>query len=401
MTVSAFEPTMQAALERLGAMRPRAYPDTRGDLRGAVTRLSPYLTHGLLTVPDVVHRLRADHGVPPRHKLVFELAWREYFRHVWAHEGEGIFASLHDGPLPDDVYAPGVPHDVREARTGLAVIDRAVATLYDSGYLHNHARMWLASYLVHLRKVHWRAGADWLYAHLLDGDLASNHLSWQWIAGTGSHRPYLFNASNVLRYAPADWQVAGTCLDTSYAELEAVAFDATRRFDGGLRDDEAGVAEPAVMTAPPGAVRDAASLESEIEGRDVWLVHPWCLADPPQGLVPVAMLDAGFHARWPWSARRWRFVMQRMVAVSAAAPCVDRADAIVQALSRARSVHGRFDPHLGPAFERVPLTAAPQAFEGPPERCRSFSTWWSRARLRDDMHDAATIAQVESQPESA
>ncbi|MGC8035725.1 FAD-binding domain-containing protein, partial [Salmonella enterica] len=74
----------------------------------------------------------------------------------------------------------------------------------------NHARMWLASYVVHLRKVHWRAGADWMVGHLLDGDLASNHLSWQWVAGTGSHKPYLFNAENVAKYAPAEWHSPGT-----------------------------------------------------------------------------------------------------------------------------------------------------------------------------------------------
>ena len=83
--------------------------------------------------------------------------------------------------------------------------------------------MWLASYVVHLRKVHWRAGADWLVAHLLDGDLASNHLSWQWEAGTGSNKPYLFNADNVARYAPAQWHSAGSVIDASYETLDAMA----------------------------------------------------------------------------------------------------------------------------------------------------------------------------------
>ena len=104
---------------------------------------------------------------------------------------------------------------------GIPVIDRAVAELYACGYLHNHVRMWLASYVVHLRKVHWRAGADWLYAHLLDGDLASNHLSWQWIAGTASHKPYLFNADNVARFAPGRWHSPGTAIDRSYEALDA------------------------------------------------------------------------------------------------------------------------------------------------------------------------------------
>jgi deoxyribodipyrimidine photolyase len=84
------------------------------------------------------------------------------------------------------IAARELPADIREATTGVPVVDMAVRTLYATGMLHNHARMWLASYVVHVRKVHWRCGADWLYGHLLDGDLASNHLGWQWVAGTGS-----------------------------------------------------------------------------------------------------------------------------------------------------------------------------------------------------------------------
>jgi hypothetical protein len=81
-------------------------------------------------------------------------------------------------------YVRELPTEIRQGCTGVPVIDEAVYALYANGTLHNHARMGLASYVVHVRKVHWRAGADWLYSHLLDGDLASNHLSWQWVAGT-------------------------------------------------------------------------------------------------------------------------------------------------------------------------------------------------------------------------
>jgi deoxyribodipyrimidine photo-lyase len=403
-----FEPTPAAARARLAAIRPEHYADSRNHLRGAVTRLSPYLTHGFLTVPGVIASVRARHPeVGPRHKLVFELAWREYFREVWRREGDAIFSSRHDGPLPDAVYAREVPVDVREARTGLAVIDRAVRSLYATGYLHNHARMWLASYLVHLRKVHWRAGADWLYAHLLDGDLASNHLSWQWIAGTGSHRPYLFNAGNVLRYAPPDWQVLGTVLDQSYAAMEVIArdpnavvlpvVDGTSARGRPGTAGRSGVVEPAPTSAPAtwterstsGATKgwtndptrgvvDAAGLD--VGGRDVWVVHPWCLADPPPGLHAVAIVAADFHARWPWSPRRWDFVVRRMRSL-APRVCFDRGDTIVAALARARSVHGRFDPHLAPGFATLGLAPEPSAFDGPARCCRSFSTWWAQTRL--------------------
>jgi hypothetical protein len=173
--------TREAALSTLARIEPEAYIRTRNHLDGAVTLLSPYLTHGVIGIREVLAHLQHVHRLPSMHKLIFELGWREYFRHCWRHDGNAIFSSSHSGPLPDDAYARELPPDVREGRTGLPVVDLAVRTLYGTGYLHNHARLWLASYAIHLRKIHWRAGADWMWSHLLDGDLASNHLSWQWV----------------------------------------------------------------------------------------------------------------------------------------------------------------------------------------------------------------------------
>ena len=171
-----------APQQRIDASQPRIYARTRNPLDGAVTRLSPYLTHGFVQVPQVIDRLSQRHTLAPEDKIVFELAWREYFQHLWRHWGEDIFVARRAPPAAH--YAPNMPQDVLTGATGVSVIDQAVRTLYRTGYLHNHARMWLASYLVHLRKTDWKAGALWMYRHLLDGDLASNTLSWQWVAGT-------------------------------------------------------------------------------------------------------------------------------------------------------------------------------------------------------------------------
>ena len=176
-----FEPTRQAGLARLAAFDPVAYARSRNHLDGTVSRLSPYITHGLLTVPEVWNQVQQRHRIDTTHRFAIELGWREYFHHAWRHDGDAIFQSLHPGPLPDEAYSRTLPEDVCAARTGVPVIDQAVSTLVRSGWLHNHARLWLASYLVHVRKIHWRVGADWMFGHLLDGDLASNHLSWQWV----------------------------------------------------------------------------------------------------------------------------------------------------------------------------------------------------------------------------
>ena len=202
-----FGPTLAAAQARIAAVRPAAYARTRNALDGAVSGLSPYTTHGFVTLTDVLAGVASRHALSVQHKFVFELGWRAYFRHVWQHHGDVILRSLHDGPLPDEAYARELPADIREGCTGVPVVDEAVRTLHATGTLHNHARMWLASYVVHVRKVHWRCGADWLYGHLLDGDLASNHLSWQWVAGTGAATPSLDGGSK----PHAGWTRPPTC----------------------------------------------------------------------------------------------------------------------------------------------------------------------------------------------
>jgi deoxyribodipyrimidine photo-lyase len=380
MSTDDFPATLDAARARLAAIRPDAYARTRNRLDGAVTRLSPYLTHGFLTLREVAAALAERHALDVQHKLVYELGWRAYFRHVWAHLGDGIFESLHEGPLPDAAYARELPADVREARTGVAVVDQAVRTLYASGWLHNHARLWLASYLVHLRKVHWRAGADWLYAHLLDGDLASNHLSWQWVAGTGSSKPYLFNADNVARHAPPAWHGAGSVLDTTYDELDRLARSPRPVGTPGRAD---GVPEPRVWREPPaGLALCTGPSHATVEGRDVWLVHPWALRAPPPDLPPdtvrVGVFEIGFHRRWGWSERRWRFAAARMATLADHLWWAG-ADDLRATLRHARSVRGVADAHLGSLLDGVAaLDAEPCLFADPPTRCASFSQYWNR-----------------------
>ena len=376
-------PTRSAALARVARVRPDAYARTRNQLDGALTGLSPYLTHGLLTLHEVLAGVLQREPLPVQHKLVFELGWRAYFRHVWTHAGDGILQSLHAGPQPDDAYAPELPADIREARTGVPAIDEAVRTLYATGTLHNHARMWLASYVVHLRHVHWRAGADWLVAHLLDGDLASNHLSWQWVAGTGSHKPYLFNADNVSRYAPAQWQSPGTVIDQPCEALERIArgLSVTPSTPVGTA-----TAEPPLLNTPPvdlGLGSPTAAAVQQVQGRHVWLVHPWALRAPPGGLpegsVAVGVYLREHHQAWPWPEARWRWVDAAMAAVAPERWLLG-SEELAQALTGAASVRSASDLHIGrclpPSVER---DAAPVLFPPVDWPCSSFSKWWTRS----------------------
>lgn len=383
MALQHFAPTLAEARERIAAVRPADYARSRNALAGAVTRLSPYITHGFVDLPEVLAGVASRHRLDLRHKFVFELGWREYFRHVWRHRGDGILRSLHEGPLPDRAYAPEVPADIRQARTGVPVVDRAVRTLYGTGYLHNHARLWLASYVVHLRKVHWRAGADWMLAHLLDGDLASNHLSWQWVAGTASRKPYLFDAANVARHAPADWHSGGSVVDAPYEALEAIARSPR---PVPVRPSGDGVDEPPLSSQPP---RAAPPRGGEVAGRDVWLVHPWALGEPPEDLpaggLCVGWWPAEHHAAWPWNAARWAFVGERMAALATLQWHATR-DQLAQALASARSVRTRADGHVDAGLPPVVATLEPRRlFAEPDRRCDSFSTWWHRVARGADL----------------
>lgn len=407
--IARYPPTLAAARARIDAIQPAAYARTRNDIGGAVSDLSPYITHGLVSLPEVLAGVAARHAMPVQHKFVYELGWRTYFRHVWQQCGDGILRSLHAGPLPDDAYATELPADIRQGCTGVPAIDLAVRTLYSTGMLHNHARMWLASYVVHLRKVHWRCGADWLYGHLLDGDLASNHLSWQWVAGTGSHKPYLFNADNVAKYAPSPWHSPGSVIDVSYEVLDHLARQPDRVSASQVATASPDMAPP-LLGAPPDDLHTATTDPALVRGKEVWLVHPWSLGElpplPPDTLV-LGVFVSDFHRAWPWSDRRWRFVGARMAEL-APHRWHDDATAIGAALAGARRVRSVAEPHLAPWLARwAECIPAPVLFaqvsgrSGSHDPLPSFSQWWHRtSRGLQSATDLLAVRHDSGLPES-
>ncbi len=384
-----FEPTLAAARAALAAVNPAQYARTRNALGGAVTRLSPYITHSLLSIPDCLQTLSTKHTLSFDDKLVFEFAWREFFHHVWGHLGDKILQDIRP-PVWPGTYADTLPTDIKQGATGVPVIDQTVRDLYATGYLHNHARMWLASYVVHLRKVHWRAGADWLYGHLLDGDLASNHLSWQWVAGTFSNKPYLFNAENVAKYAPAAYHSPGTVIDTDYETLDDIA----RR--GGNVGREQGqhlsADAPELVASYPnnlwaGGRFDLKTLESiaaQATGRPIRLVHPWMLGEPPPGnALNIGLIHLPFHAHFPWSAARWAWVLARMQALCPVV-FVGDGDDLVPILATASAVNSTatLNGHYSPLLKKLStqLAPSPRLLPDQPRPCNSFSKFYDVAR---------------------
>ncbi len=192
-----------AALQKLQAIDPVSYAKTRNHLDGRVSQLSPYIRHGVLSLSEVRdHALRLVTHQGEAEKFVNELAWRDYWQRVYDALGEGVWQDREPwktGHRATD-YARELPEDLQRGETGLACMDAFARQLAETGYLHNHARMWVAAYVVHFLRVRWQAGAAWFLQHLLDGDPASNNLSWQWVASTFSHKPYIFNRANLEKY---------------------------------------------------------------------------------------------------------------------------------------------------------------------------------------------------------
>ena len=373
-----FAPTHAEALRRLEAVNPHEYARSRNALDGAVTGLSPYLAHGVIGMREAIERIALRHPIGFADKLAFEFGWREFFHHVWSHCGDAVLRDMHPAELWPGRYADALPADIREGRTGVPVVDAAVRQLYATGYLHNHARMWLASYVVHLRKVSWRAGADWLYGHLLDGDVPSNHLSWQWVAATFSRKPYLFNAENVARFAPqaeADaWLSPGTVIDTSYEALDHIA--RSQRDVGPERGVHAAVNEPPLLPRPPEHLIANAVTRFDAGGRPVRWVHPWQLDEPDANAAAarLGVIHLPAHAALPWSERRWRWVLARMADVTEAVFIGDVAK--LDGGDEATTTHAPMPGYDAAFAGHAQLLPAPRWLPNPERLCSSFSRFY-------------------------
>ena len=215
----------KAGLEKLETIAPLEYGRTRNFLNGSVTGLAPYVRHAILTLDQLRNlALRGCERPAQVEKFIQQLAWRDYWQRVYRRHPERIWSDIepYKTGYNADEYATELPKDIAAGETGVACIDQFVAVLQQTGYLHNHARMYVAAYVVHWRRVSWQAGARWFLHHLLDGDPASNNLSWQWVASTFGNKPYIFNLDNLRKYADEGINTTArdnAVLDASYEEL--------------------------------------------------------------------------------------------------------------------------------------------------------------------------------------
>ncbi len=207
-------PTRAAAEAALRAFAPRMgkrYTNGRNYDRGPgqhrdVSMLSPYLRLRLVLEQDAVAIAVREHGAEAAEKFIQEVIWRGYFKGwmerrpvVWDQYREGLIRDLasldRDRGLRRRVAA------AEAGKTGLDCFDSWAEELVETGYLHNHARMWFASIWIFTLELPWRLGSDFFFRNLLDGDPASNTLGWRWVAGLHTRgKPYHAQAWNIAKF---------------------------------------------------------------------------------------------------------------------------------------------------------------------------------------------------------
>ena len=274
------------AISKLNHVDAAGYGRNRNFLNGSVTHLSPYLRHGCLTINETFAAIKARFGATAQH-LLMQLAWRDYWRQVWFAQGNAIYSDME--PPKVALGREPLTEAVMRGKTGLPCMDTFIAQLLTTGYMHNHARMWLASYVVHHLKIDWREAADWFEAHLIDGDIASNHLSWQWVASTFSSKPYYFNKENLARYTGEKYCANCTAkcpFDASYEALSAHLFS-----------------EPAASQAKQYAITALPAKPVSIHGAIAVYVHDEMLS-PANSLLAqpfpkIFVFDPQLYAHWP------------------------------------------------------------------------------------------------------
>jgi len=254
------EPTREAGLARLAAFAPRAgraYANRRNEDRGrgaheAVSTLSPYLRHRLVLEREVLAAVRRRHSFQAAEKFISEVFWRTYFKGflerrptIWGAYRRDLDelreAVNRDGALAADIAA------AEAGRTGIDCFDHWARELVETGYLHNHARMWFASIWIFTLRLPWQRGADFFLRQLLDGDPASNTLSWRWVGGLHTKgKTYLARPDNIARYTGGRFRPEGLAT----------------RAEPLVETDEHPL-RPAPANAPPAAVRNSLLLVTE------------------------------------------------------------------------------------------------------------------------------------------
>lgn len=231
--------------------------------RSNVSALSPWIRHGLISESDVLGEVLRHHSAAAAEKFIQEVFWRGYFK-GWLEHRPGVwedYIEQRDAGLAALAVQGGLRKGYEAAiagATGIEAFDAWARELVETGYLHNHARMWFASIWIFTLRLPWALGADFFFRHLLDGDAASNTCSWRWVAGLhtlGKH--YLARAENITRFTAGRFDPAGQLDERAEALEEADGNPLAVAPDLPILAPPAG--EYALLLTPDSVVDDLAS----------------------------------------------------------------------------------------------------------------------------------------------
>jgi deoxyribodipyrimidine photo-lyase len=165
----------------------------------ATSRLSPFLACGQLGPRQVWAALHASGSADSKDgfKFLSEIAWREFGYHLLYHFPHTPLEAMHQG-YRDFPWQPDrqLLETWQAGQTGYPIVDAGMRELWRSGWMHNRVRMVVASLLVKHLLQPWQQGAAWFWDTLVDADLASNTMGWQWSAGCGADAAPYFRIFN-------------------------------------------------------------------------------------------------------------------------------------------------------------------------------------------------------------
>lgn len=169
------------------------------------------------------------------HRFLTEIGWREFARHVLHAFPQTPDRSLNERFEREGAWAPDPDDRLLRAwqrgETGIALVDAGMRELWETGWMHNRVRMVVASFLTKNLGIHWSEGARWFWDTLVDADLASNTLGWQWVAGCGTDAaPYyrIFNPDTQAKKFDPEGAYISRWLGNREAGLAMVELKASR-----------------------------------------------------------------------------------------------------------------------------------------------------------------------------
>jgi deoxyribodipyrimidine photo-lyase len=372
----------------------------------SVSRLSPAIRHRLITEEEVVTAVLRVHPFGRVEKFVQEVYWRRYWK---------SWLALRPAVWSDYLSILGTEGEavrrVEESLTGNQAIDFFANELVTTGYLHNHVRMWFAAWWVHEARLPWQSGAAFFFRHLLDGDPASNTLSWRWVAGLQTPgKTYLARRTNLEKYLAPELLAS---FSKSLAAFESPQALVPETFSKPLITHQ---------DLPPDRIDPSAATGLWIHEEDLSVETSLLGGQPFSAIAVTADVGTWEQHRFPSAKRQWICEALKDAATRAEQVWKCPADVEIQrphaetllawAASRKLQQVVTLRPEVGPLSDSVPALRAMLAGEGirlvlmdRPEdlRIRPFATggffpFWERLRkiLVSDSTDRQTLLDLPS-----